>query len=226
MVSIITCTKRPEFLGKIFENFERQQVEGKELILVLHGWSQNGIDVRMEGQHIKIIHMPQETPLGQCFNEAIKHAKYDHIARFDDDDWYGDLYLTEALAVMKEKNAAVVGKQTVYIYFEKEQQLAVLFEGKENRFIHQNNGFLAGSTFLFKREIAEKVKFPPVFIGEDKGFIEKCKSLGLPMYASSRFHYAYIRYEDSHHTSDADNRRLKRHCLPLVKINDLSAYFS
>ncbi|WP_053601452.1 hypothetical protein [Bacillus sp. FJAT-18017] len=37
MVSVINCTKRPGFLDTLYSNFNRQDYEVKELILVMHG---------------------------------------------------------------------------------------------------------------------------------------------------------------------------------------------
>ncbi|WP_409273446.1 glycosyltransferase family 2 protein [Neobacillus sp. SCS-31] len=225
MVSVITCTKRPDFLQAILRNFENQTIEEKELVLILHGFNKHLVEGLSDNPLIKVIELPFEEPLGSCLNKGIRQAKYNIIARFDDDDYYGAHYLEEALAEMVRHGADVVGKQSIFIYFKDEGLLGLLFKGKENTFIKNIGDTLAGSTLVFRKVVAERVLFPPISVGEDAVFLEECKNLGICMYASSPNNYVYIRYSSSHHTSDSDNRRLKKHCSPLVFTNDFTKYF-
>ncbi|WP_071459571.1 glycosyltransferase family 2 protein [Bacillus massilinigeriensis] len=217
MISIITSTKRPDFLQNIVRNFENQDIKEKELVLILHGFSENLSSELLNNPLIKLVYSSIEQPLGTCLNEGILQAKYNIIARFDDDDYYGPHYLSEALKTMEEKDVEIIGKQSLFIYFIVDQQLSLLFPGKENRFIKSQSDTLAGSTLIFKKKIVDRVIFQPVSLGEDTAFLEECKKLRIRMYASTPDHYVHIRYPYYHHTSDADNRRLKSHCLPLVK---------
>ncbi|CAM3895560.1 glycosyltransferase [Mesobacillus zeae] len=224
MVSIITSTNRPCFLQNIIRNFENQDIEEKELVLVLHGFTDNASDGVVDNPLIKLLYSPKEESLGTCLNEAIRHAKYNIIAKFDDDDYYGPRYLSEALKTMEEKDADIIGKQSLFIYFMEDQLLSLLFPGKENKFIQSQSDTLAGSTLIFKKTVAERVKFQPVSLGEDTAFLDNCKKLGIRMYASTPNHYVYIRYPHPHHTSDSDNRRLKNHCFPLIQTNCFHDY--
>ncbi|WP_059172370.1 glycosyltransferase family 2 protein [Bacillus sp. FJAT-27445] len=226
MVTVITCTKRPEFLPLIFQNFENQTIEEKELVLVLHGFSRNLIGRVAASPLAKILELPEAKSLGSCLNEAISHAKYDVIARFDDDDYYGAHYLAEAVKTLEEKGAEVVGKQSLFVYFKENQLLALLLEGKEHMYIEESGDSLAGSTLVFKKSVAEKVKFPSFSVGEDEVFVKECKNEGIRMYASSPDHYVYIRYTNSHHSSDSNNERIKRHCIPLVRTENFPEFFT
>lgn len=226
MVSVITCTKRPDFLQVILRNFYNQNVEEKELVLILHGFSKKLVVGLYDDPHVHVLELPAEESLGSCLNKGIQHANYKIIARFDDDDYYGNNYLAEALDELASREADVVGKQSIFIYFKEDRLLGLLFKGKENTYIKNAGDTLVGSTLVFNKAVAEKVKFPPISLGEDIKFLEECKNLGLCIYASSPFNYVYIRYSSSHHTSDSYNRRIKKHCLPLVLTNDFTKFFS
>ncbi|WP_053365005.1 glycosyltransferase [Bacillus sp. FJAT-27245] len=224
MVSVITCTKRPDFFQTIIRNFANQTIEEKELVLILHGARKSQIEGLSDHPLIQVLEYPAEESLGSCLNAGIRQAKYNIIARFDDDDYYGAHYLAEALEEMARRKSDVVGKQSILIYFKGEGLLGLLFKGKGNAFIRDAGDTLAGSTLVFKKTVAERVQFPPISVGEDAVFLEECKNLGLCIYASSPLNYVYIRYSDSHHTSDSGNRRLKKHCLPLVITNDFTKF--
>ncbi|RDU36715.1 hypothetical protein DRW41_11710 [Neobacillus piezotolerans] len=225
MVSVITCTKRPDFLQATLLNFENQTIEEKELVLILHGFSKHQVVGLPDNPLIQVLELPSEESLGSCLNKGIRQAKYNIIARFDDDDYYGAHYLEEALDELERRGADVVGKQSIFIYFKSDGLLGLLFKGKENTFIKNTSDTLAGSTLVFKKSVAETVQFPPISVGEDAVFLEECKKRGLCMYASSQFNYVYIRYSNSHHTSDSDNRRIKKHCSPLVWTNEFEKIF-
>src|SRR5699024_408556 len=58
---------------------------------------------------------------------AIPKAKYHYIAKFDDDDYYAPSYLQTSWDIfMKYPEADIVGKSSVYFYFQ-EQRLLCLF---------------------------------------------------------------------------------------------------
>jgi glycosyltransferase involved in cell wall biosynthesis len=226
MVSIITCTKRPGFLDALYSNFNRQDYELKELILVLHGL--DGLDTGLISQDPRctILYLPKEMPLGTCLNEAIKYASFKVIAKFDDDDYYSPNYLAEAVKVMEKHRAEVVGKQSYLVYFKKEELLAVYKPGKGETAIKETTDTLGGATLVFKKRITDSVSFPPIFVGEDSAFLDECLKQNMRVYASSPYNYIYIRYWQGHHTSDADNNRLKRYCTPLLRTKNLAYYAS
>ncbi len=44
-------------------------------------------------------------------------SKYDIIAKFDDDDYYGPKYISDTIKAFESTDAKVVGKTTNFIYF-------------------------------------------------------------------------------------------------------------
>ncbi|GAA3329493.1 hypothetical protein GCM10020331_077780 [Ectobacillus funiculus] len=60
---------------------------------------------------VTIYQLPQHVTLGECYNFAIPKARYDYIAKMDDDDYYSPYYLSEAMKGFEVSGASVVGKK-------------------------------------------------------------------------------------------------------------------
>lgn len=226
MISVIACTNRQSFVPNIIENFQRQSLIEKELIIIV-----NSSTMKIDIAGYKIRHFPDEVSLGECLNKGISLANYDYVTKMDDDDYYGSDYLKEAYEALVQNNADVVGKSSFYIYFKKNNELRLYNPNRENRWI-VNNGpykssyFLSGATLAFKKKILEKVSFPYVNVGEDSGFQRLCFDNGLKMYSLSTEHYAYVRYNDSgHHHSDARESLLRRSSHFIVNTTSIEKYF-
>ncbi|WML24839.1 glycosyltransferase [Neobacillus sp. OS1-33] len=211
MISIIACTNRKDFVPNLIENFKRQTLVEKELIIIVNS-SVMEVDV---AEH-KILRCPDEVSLGACLNQGVSVAHYDFVTKMDDDDYYGPDYLKEVYGTLVQTDADVVGKSSFYIYFKKNHELRLYNPNHENRWI-VNNGpykssyFLSGATLAFKKKIHDKIRFPDVNVGEDSGFQRLCFENRLKMYSLSKEHYAYIRYNDPlHHHSDAKAQFLRR----------------
>ena len=159
MVSIICCTMRQHCMENVFQNYENQLVEEKELIIILNKDDMN-IDIWKEranhSQNVTVFQLSEDVTLGECLNYGISKAKYSIIAKFDDDDYYAPYYLEQSLKVLSRPNIHVVGKKSVFMYFSNEKVLAI-YRGKyENMFV--NRGVM-GATLVFKKRITEKVEF-------------------------------------------------------------------
>ncbi|WP_425566839.1 glycosyltransferase [Paenibacillus hodogayensis] len=62
--------------------------------------------------------------LGECLNFGISKSRYETIAKCDDDDYYAPNYLAQQVNTLERKNADLVCKRTVFMYFEKSKTLA------------------------------------------------------------------------------------------------------
>ncbi|WP_349409275.1 glycosyltransferase [Pseudalkalibacillus sp. SCS-8] len=228
MVSVITCTFRDHCMANIFQNYEQQKVEEKELIIVLNKDEMNKEKWEEEAkkyEDVIIYQLSEATSLGECLNFALQKAKYDIIAKFDDDDYYGPDYLTESLTILATTNAQVVGKRSIYIYFTSRNLLGIYMPNCENRFInHQvsiKNRVVAGSTLVFNKSIFPHIQFPHLNLGEDTGFVHSCLNRNIPIYSGSRSNYVYFRNEQpKYHTSDASNKRLLSRCKIVYRNKD------
>jgi glycosyltransferase involved in cell wall biosynthesis len=211
MISVICCTMRERFMENVFRNFNNQTFEEKELIIIL-----NNDDINMKEwiskaeqyKNVSVYQYPEEITLGECLNIAIQKARYDYIAKMDDDDYYAPQYLEHAWDTLQETKADVVGKRTVYMYFEDERLLTVNNPGREEMFVRQG---LKGATLLFHKTICDKVPFPALNLGEDTVFLRQCVKNHLKLYSADKRNYVCLRIaRPDHHTWTINNAVLKR----------------
>jgi cellulose synthase/poly-beta-1,6-N-acetylglucosamine synthase-like glycosyltransferase len=220
VVSIVCCTIRQNFMENVFQNYENQVWKEKELIIILNKddmeitkWEERA----KQSQGVSVYQLPERTYLGQCLNYGIEKAKYDIIAKFDDDDYYAPNYLAQSMKALKEMNADIVGKATYYMYFEDSKSIAIHRPGRENKFITK----LKGATLLFKKQIMEKVRFPNKNLGEDAVFVKQCKNQGYILYSTDRCNYACLRASTSgHHTWGRSNEWLLERSYVLCETDD------
>lgn len=206
-VSVITCTNKRNFMENIILNFIRQTWKKKELIIILNSnriklskWKK----IANRYKDISIFQLPERLTLGQCLNFAIRKAKYEWIAKFDDDDYYAPYYLAEAVHCLHKTKADVVGKRSYYMYWPNNRQLRIRFPGHENR----RSTLVHGGTIMGKKSVFQAVPFANRSLGEDFRFLQDCRSRGYRIYSTSRFNYCYMRRNDQMHTWKADRQYL------------------
>ncbi len=198
-ITVITPTIREENLNNIINNFERQNYDSKELIVVLN---YNNPDIRKwesilsNYNNISVLMLNPKNTLGKCLNYGISKSIFDFIAKFDDDDYYGPNYLGESIFQLNNNNADIVGKSCIYVYLKDGMSLRLLNKNKENSFENR----VSGSTLFFKKEIINKIKFQNINLSEDKLFCKDAIDSGYRIYSTSRQNYIYIRSEHHNHS--------------------------
>lgn len=205
-VSIITSTIKPQFADNIFNNYERQNWEEKELIIILNKdslkeqwWKRKA----KEYHNVSVYQLPEDLTLGECLNFGTEKARYPYVAKFDDDDYYAPGYLAQAMEAFKKTDAVLVGKRSVYTYFQKEKVLVTSHRSFENQYIKK---VMRGGTIVFDKSIFPQIQFPAKNISEDVGIQRQCVEHGFKMYATDRNNYVYMRHADETHTSHKKNQ--------------------
>ena len=191
-ISVITPTIREENINNIIENFERQNYERKELIIVLNYINPNikkWESILSKYDNIEISMINPKYSLGECLNHAITKSKFDYIAKFDDDDYYGPNYLNESMFQLENRDANIIGKSCIYIYFKDKKALGLRNESKENRSVTR----VCGSTLFFRKDIIDKIKFQNINLSEDKLFCKDAINNNFSIYSTSKQNYVYIR---------------------------------
>ncbi|PEZ03715.1 hypothetical protein CN326_17705 [Bacillus sp. AFS018417] len=205
MVSIITCTIREEYIENVFRNYEQQVWRDKELIIILNKdtmdlnkWKKKAFSYH----NIRVYQLHEQATLGDCLNFGVEKSKYNHIAKFDDDDYYGPYYLAHAMPEFKNTEISVLGKSSYYVYFKNKKAL-MLVSNTEKAFTDS----VAGATLIFKKEVFKKVQFEKVNRAEDYFFIDSCKKNGFKIYSTDKHNFAVVRHDTEKHTwklSDED----------------------
>jgi glycosyltransferase involved in cell wall biosynthesis len=223
MISIITCTKRENFIDNVFENYQRQEWQDKELIIILNNDAMNLRKWQMKAEpheNISVYQLSDSISLGNCLNFGIEQSKYDYIAKFDDDDYYAPKYLTQAMSDLRAKGASVVGKISAYMYFEDKNLLTVHMPGNESKYLPDNLN-LKGATLVFKKDVYQKVKFIDKNCDEDDFFTRDCRKQGIKVYVTDKNHFVYIRRDDpEHHTWKQPFNDLLKYCSEVRSVID------
>ena len=113
LISIITCTKRENFIENVYENYQRQEWQDKELIIILNN---NAMSLKKwqtkakSYENVSVYQLSEAISLGNCLNFGIEQSKYDYIAKFDDDDYYSPKYLTQAMSELRGREHLLLGK--------------------------------------------------------------------------------------------------------------------
>ncbi|WP_248925760.1 glycosyltransferase [Paenibacillus hamazuiensis] len=195
-VSIITCTKRAEYIHNLFANYARQRWSRKELIVIINN-DRIKIDPYREMarkyKNVSVYRLPGKVTLGSCMNFGVAKAKYGYIAKFDDDDFYSPRYLPESIRLMRRKKADLIGKRAHYVWLSGNRVLILRFPREEHKFVK----ILPGATLIFKKSVCNRVRFHNVNVGEDDQFCRDSKAKGYKIYSGGRFNFAAFRRKHS-----------------------------
>jgi spore maturation protein CgeB/polysaccharide pyruvyl transferase WcaK-like protein len=192
-VSIITCTNKLIYMENILANYDRQQYQDKELIIVLNNDQLDLEEWKKEAgrhQNVTVYQIDEKEPLGVCLNYGIKKARFDYISKFDDDNYYGPAFLEDLMNAFEYTDAAIVGKHVGYMYFESGDILALTAEDKE----HCYTRYVLGSAIIVKRGVFDRVPWPTDRRqGSDSEFLRQSVENGFKIYSADRFNYVCIR---------------------------------
>ncbi|WP_413306939.1 glycosyltransferase [Bacillus sp. 1P10SD] len=223
MISVVTSTIRENMLDRVIKNFSRQNLQEKELIIIL-----NKNDIHLApptAANIRVFRLDESITLGECLNYGVSLARFEVISKMDDDDYYSPNYLANSLRQLQKTNAGVVGKAAIFVYFKKDKQLSIFRPRMNHCFLKNKKVFLAGGTLVFKKEVFKQVEFQHLNSGEDIQFQQDCLDQRYPLYSGSFHDYVLLRYEDDHHHSwQVENRAFQKHCKPLLVTERFEEY--
>ncbi|MEH7417777.1 glycosyltransferase [Neobacillus drentensis] len=198
MVSIITCTIRDDCMDNVFKNYEQQTWEDKELIVILNKDTMDidrWIEKARNYPNVQVFQLHEKAALGDCLNFGVLNSSYEIIAKFDDDDYYGPDYITNAMVVFEDANVSIIGKNSLYIYFKNKRAL-IHVPGTENAM----SDTVAGATLIFRKSVFYYVRFEKVNRAEDYFFIEQSKKAGFNVFSTDCYDFAVIRQDSEKHT--------------------------
>ncbi|MGE5391706.1 MAG: glycosyltransferase [Deltaproteobacteria bacterium] len=210
-VSVITCTNRPDRLENIMANYLRQNYSPRELIIVVNSENINIEDWRRRTaghSDITILQLGSNQTLGECLNYGVDHARYDYVAKCDDDDYYAPKYLSDLMPLFASSGAQIIGKCSMFVYFEGSQTLAIALPGNENMPVSG----VAGATMIINKQVFSQVRFTGTSFGEDSMFLQECVARGIPIFSGNRFNFVCIRSNPDQHTWQVDEAEYLKYC--------------
>ncbi|WP_257203324.1 glycosyltransferase family protein [Corynebacterium cystitidis] len=208
--SFFVSTNRPDNLGNILENFSRQTVKNKELLILFHGVSVPTEEVtRLANDHgvenYRILESPESATLGENLNRLATEAMGDVLFRMDDDDFYAENYARDLENALKYSGADLVGKAASYIYFEDRDATILTYSAHEHRY----TDFIRGATFCGWKNTFRNHKFPAQKRSEDSGFLKSLLDAGGRVYSADRFNFVVNRAKDKRqHTWTVSDEKL------------------
>lgn len=194
-VSIIIPTSKRNYISNVITNYMNLNYENKELIIIINKDNIKAKEYREltdKCKNVRIFKLKENATLGECLNFGVSVAKYDYIAKMDDDDYYGANYLIDEINAFNYTEADIVGKATHFMYFEDDLSIYI----DTPNFIHRYVRGLAGGTLLIKKTVFKKCKFAPLNVAEDINFLTKCYFNGIKIYSSDPFNYLYMRHKN------------------------------
>ncbi len=218
--SVITSNYRLSCIENLVNNFETQDFKYKELIVVI-----NNDEIEIDyfntyiskNPNIKVYKLPQSINLGECLNFAVSKAKYQYIAKFDDDDFYGKYYLKESYNAFINQDCDFVGKWQYFIFLEGANKLlarpTVPLNFRQNTYLR----WLPGATICFKKSVFDQIKFSDVNKHVDDDIMKKANDNSMKIYTTSIHNFMAYRHKDTdEHTWKISHDKLIESCL-LVK---------
>jgi len=210
LASVLTATIRPEQLDNIIQNFTGQVYPNKELILIATGYpmGESALEDRLRKAGIsqfKVLFKDRSFTWGACLNAGVDASRGEFIAIMDDDDFYGEYFLTDLLHAFSYSDADIVGKRSYYTLVEGQDCLALRFPGEEYQYVD----LVSGATMVLRRSVFERIRVPDVRVGRDTEFLRACVATGMKLFSADRFNFTLVRRADvSRHHWQADEAEI------------------
>lgn len=203
-VTVMVSTNRPQQLDHILAMVARQQGVETQLALLTHGFAVEAAEFERRARaagidNVILLDGEANDSLGSCLNRLVRVAEGNILAKFDDDDLYGQHYLLDAVNALGYSGADLVGKQAVHLYLESLDATVVRNPHAEHRWTH----FVAGPTLVGPRETFHTAPFADRTRGEDTTFLRALGQAGGKVYSADRFNFIQVRAAQ---TADAVHR--------------------
>ena len=207
--TVIVSTNRPMQLDHALESVARQTGVSVQLSLVAHGYELDEHAVLSRARQLGLADVvlqsaPRTFSLGECLNEALDRADGDVIAKFDDDDLYGEHYLSDQVHALRYSGAHLVGKQAHYMHLESSGATLLRFPERE----HKYTDLVMGPTMVGTADAFRATLFEPRTRGEDTTFQRMLSKQGGTIYSADRFNFVQMRSARGAHTWDVDDAEL------------------
>lgn len=198
-VSCMVATNRPGQLKHIFEQFSQQLYVQKQLVLLTHGFSPDAASIKIlavDHGVENLVHLSRDESesLGVCLNAVVASADGTVVTKMDDDDLYGQHYLSDLIHARSFSGADVVGKSAHYMHLQNSGILIRRFRNNEHRFVSH----VMGPTITAARDLFTELPFADLKRGEDTDFLARVRASGGKIYAADRYNFVQVRGAHDH----------------------------
>lgn len=200
-VSVISCF--PDNFDELIDNYYRQSIEIKELIVVIKKRDEPLYTKFRNHQNINIISVADNSNETESYNAAIKKSENGIISIFCDKCYYGEYFLSDLITSYKYTDAEVVGKKSYYTYLKSQEQLIISYP--EEEYLYDTK--LCMKTLVVKKDVFRKIT-PPI---NPEDYLEELLksfiSQGIGLFANDSFNF--INFDSS--IIEKKNSVLKSH---------------
>ena len=210
-VSVLMPTMRPENVERCIENFTKQTYGNKELILILNNADFDLDAIRGDAgsiPNVRVLYVEGRTTLGDCLNRGVEAASGQYVAKMDDDDYYGERYLSDSVLAASFSDSEVVGKGLYFMYLGASDTTAIRAGLPDHSFASS----IAGGTLFIRSDVAREIRFGSVSLREDKYFLRDATHAGCRIYSADRFNFVRVRgrHIASHSDPTPDSEFMKK----------------
>ena len=211
-VSVVIATCRPDNVKFAIENYRKQVYAEKELLLVLNNaiFDVESIEAQAKDlNNVRIVQVDGRVTLGESLNRGVEEASGYYIAKMDDDDYYGENYLSDMMLAADFSGAEILGKGTYFVHMKAGNITALRSVASQ----HEFTDFVAGATLTGRREVLRKIRFPDCTRGEDSSLLAKASKAGCRIYSADAFNMLVVRGTDhQRHTWDIGDSDFLKNC--------------
>jgi len=182
-ISVLLCTRRPEYLGFALDQIARQRGVDLEAVVTLHGVPAELPEVREAvAAHplpLTVVEAPASASFGEALNLGAAAATGHYLAKWDDDDWYGPDWLADAMLAVDYSGADLVGGLPQFVYLEEINVTVGRRGGESERWTRR----ISGSSLVLDRHLLHAAGgFPPLWRNVDTGLLRVVESVGGRIY--------------------------------------------
>ena len=211
-VSVVIATCRPDNVKFAIENYRKQVYAEKELLLVLNNaiFDVESIEAQARGlNNVRIVQVDGRVTLGESLNRGVEEASGYYIAKMDDDDYYGENYLSDMMLAADFSGAEILGKGTYFVHMKASNITALRSVASQ----HEFTDFVAGATLTGQREVLREIRFPDCTRGEDSSLLATASKAGCRIYSADAFNTLVVRGTDhQRHTWDIGDSDFLKNC--------------
>lgn len=198
---VVPCCREKQ-IRWVVDGFRRQEHPDKQLCIVENGEAVGACERLGICPHLIVT---SEAQVGRARNAgmyAIRERGGGWISMWDDDDWYGPAYLSEAAELIETGKANIYGKQRHFVATPN-SGMALFNEKGQNKYAYH----IHGPTLVFRAE--EGRAFHEQKEAEEIRWCHDMMKLGARIWSSSIHHLLYLRYGADHdHTWEANDSKV------------------
>lgn len=181
---VLVPFSRPDFLGNVQDNFDRQSQAGKKLCIVENG---DAVGYCKQVGFSPDLLLSSDAHPSKARNVGLAALRDldAHFCCMDDDDWYGHYYQQEHVAF--SARGRITGKMTHWVRFEGLGTLWLFNRQRAGREVAWVHGATLGG---FARDVGD---FPVVHLGEELALCRAHRDAGGTVQNTSVGHFVYMR---------------------------------